>query len=791
MDQTKKQTAKPVPPELAPYADEIAAEIAAIEASDLPKKSIKKQTKGVMIKYKKMVLEAKLRAERFSLLVADLSTQVALDRLHDAGLFDAAFFVLNTMKETLSPAMYALDAPAVLRAQLVLLACGIVPGGDVSAAPDAAVSAEVTEGLQAALAHQPPALPGLEAFTSDDTLDEESLLEALKERSSALGTPSTAIEAVSSYATEVVAALEAMLSTLTAPSDMAKASVARCAVVHQAHIALCCRLMEDEKKTTAAMKPFIPELRQADIDGTAASLAAKLLIAPLAVSGEVHTYTESVLNVTVDGEALSYSLTPEMYQAMTLASLAIGSPISLAVDADAAVTAFHLSPCVLAPPLPPATRVQTLLDMFTEKKEETAPVRIAISGWVDRIRRESKYMVFLVLRDGSNYVQCVLRGPMAQSLLARSLRRECTVCVCGDAVYDERAVTDVEVRGRTISLLGAAPSDFEGRVRVEGLEAFPHRHLLLRTQKYAKTLRLRSIAVHAFRNHLMGKGMVEVTPPTLVNTHCEGGSSLFEVDYYGKPAYLTQSSQLYLETACPAVGDCFCMLPSYRAEKSRTRRHVSEFMHLETEHPFCTFDDLLTVIEDMVCGVVDTVKAEAGPLLESLNQDVPSPQKPFKRMTHTEAIDWLREHEVYKDEEAKTFYTYGDDIPEAPERKMIDAIGEPVFLIKFPASLKSFYMKKCPGEPLLTESVDLLVPGVGEIVGGSMRMHEYGPTMDAFEANGLPPEQYHWYTDMRKYGAYPHGGCGLGVGRFLTWLFGLHSIKEVIMYPRTVDIISP
>jgi len=276
-----------------------------------------------------------------------------------------------------------------------------------------------------------------------------------------------------------------------------------------------------------------------------------------------------------------------------------------------------------------------------------------------------------------------------------------------------------------------------------------------------------------------------------VGTLCEGGSEVFTLDYYGKPAYLTQSSQLYLETCIPALGDVFCILPSYRAEKSRTRRHLTEYTHLEAERPFISFDDLLDSIEDLVVDTYERVMQYAADKLKQINPKAAVPKRPFRRMNYTDALQFCREHNIYKNDATKEYFVFGDDIPEAPERKMIELIGEPTFLCRFPVAMKAFYMRKDPADPRLTESCDLLVPGVGEIVGGSMRIHDYDELMAAYKREKLDPSPYYWFTDQRRFGTVPHGGYGLGVERFMVWILGEEHIRNVCLYPRYTNRCTP
>jgi asparaginyl-tRNA synthetase len=260
---------------------------------------------------------------------------------------------------------------------------------------------------------------------------------------------------------------------------------------------------------------------------------------------------------------------------------------------------------------------------------------------------------------------------------------------------------------------------------------------------------------------------------------------------------MTQSSQLYLETVNASLGDVYSIAQSYRAEKSQTRRHVAEYTHVEAECPFISFDGkdgLLDRIEDLIVDVCERMMASpAGAMIKELNPDLKVPQKPFRRMSYVEGIEWLRKADYRKDD--GTLYEFGEDIPEAPERHMTDTIGEYILFHSFPAEIKSFYMPRREDDNRLTESVDVLGPGVGEIVGGSMRIWDYDALFEGYKREGFTDEDiknnYYWYTDQRKFGSCPHGGYGLGLERFLTWICGLHHIRDTCLYPRFVGRCKP
>jgi asparaginyl-tRNA synthetase len=451
------------------------------------------------------------------------------------------------------------------------------------------------------------------------------------------------------------------------------------------------------------------------------------------------------------------------------------------------------------------------------KLESLRGQRVRVSGWVHR-RRDQQEITFIVLRDGTGYLQAVLTGNANKTYDAITLQLEASVELTGmlKAVPEgQRAPGGHELVVDYWRVLGAAPGAEEAFTNRLNEQSDPSiladlRHLVLRGETASSVLRLRAALLSAFRQSYADNDLLEVTPPCLVQTQVEGGATLFKFDYYGQPAFLTQSSQLYLETCLPSLGDVFCVQESFRAENSHTRRHLSEYTHLEAELAFITFDDLMTHIEAIICETVDKllVNPATAALIKTLNPHFKAPSRPFMRMSYESAIAWLNEYKIQrpaedadgnvitkkdeetgKDEPVMVDHEIGDDIAEAAERQMTDIIAAPIFLYGFPAELKAFYMQKMPrkeGEqgPAYTESCDLLMPGVGEIVGGSMRIADMEELLAAYKREGIDPAPYYWFTDQRKYGTCQHGGYGLGVERFLAWLANRFTVRECSLYPR-------
>lgn len=422
--------------------------------------------------------------------------------------------------------------------------------------------------------------------------------------------------------------------------------------------------------------------------------------------------------------------------------------------------------------------------------------RVKIYGWAHRIRRQGKNLMFITLRDGTGFLQTVLNDVLCHTYDAIVLQTESSVILYGiikKVPEGKTAPGGHELIVDYWELIGLAPPG--GADSILNEQALPdvqaeNRHIMIRGENTSKVMRIRSVLLQAFRDHYLDRGYCEVTPPSIVQTQVEGGSTLFKMDYFGEEAYLTQSSQLYLETCLPSMGNVFCIAESFRAEQSRTRRHLAEYTHIEGELAFITFEDLLNALEDLICDVVDRVlKSPFGHIVYELNPNFQIPTRPFLRMNYSEAIEYLKKNNITKED--GTFYEFGEDIPEMPERKMTDQINRPIMLCRFPVNIKSFYMSKCPEDAKLTESVDVLLPNVGEIVGGSMRIWNLDELMAGYEREGIDPAPYFWYTDQRKYGTCPHGGYGLGLERLLCWLLNRYHIREACLYPRYLNHCKP
>ncbi|MCJ1482246.1 hypothetical protein MMC06_002409 [Schaereria dolodes] len=385
--------------------------------------------------------------------------------------------------------------------------------------------------------------------------------------------------------------------------------------------------------------------------------------------------------------------------------------------------------------------------------------RVRVTGRIHRLRTQ-KDVIFVTLQDGYGLLQCVFTGQLVRTYDAMTFTQETSIEVYGEmweVPPGQHAPDDRELHADYFEVIGKAAGDKEAITSRVAPDSDPqtlydNRHLVLRGDHASSVMKVRAAVLRAFRQTYeeINPTCLEVSPPCMVQTQVEGGATLFAFDYYGEKAYLTQSSQLYLETCLPSLGNVFCVAPSFRAEKSLTRRHLSEYTHIEAELDFITFDDLLAHLELVMTRVIDIALSnpQTAKQIRELNPSFQVPERPFKRMKYADAIDWLREHDIKNEDDQP--HTFGDDIAEAAERKMTDIINRPIFLTHFPVEIKAFYMKKDPSDLRVTESVDCLMPGVGEIVGGSMRMEDYDELMAAYKREGIDPAPYYWYTDQRK-----------------------------------------
>ncbi|KAH6712555.1 asparaginyl-tRNA synthetase-like protein [Leptodontidium sp. MPI-SDFR-AT-0119] len=428
--------------------------------------------------------------------------------------------------------------------------------------------------------------------------------------------------------------------------------------------------------------------------------------------------------------------------------------------------------------------------------------RVKVSGRIHRLRQQ-KQATFLTLIDGYGHLQCVISGNLTKTYEALTFAQGTSLSLYGEmrkVLAGQTAPDGRELHVDYYKVIGASPSDADAITNRVSAQQDPwesamldNRHLVLRGDTASSVMKVRSAVEWAFAKAYRELRFTKISPPAFVQTQVEGGSTLFELDYYGEKTYLTQSSQLYLETGLPSLGNVYCIEKSFRAEKSLTRRHLSEYTHVEAELDFIDFDDLLDHLEEMISRVITTIleDKEIAGYIKELNPEFQPPSRPFKRMRYSDAIDWLNAQDPPILNEEGNPHVFGDDIAEAAERRMTDIINLPILLTHFPVEIKAFYMKKDPSDLRVTESVDVLMPGVGEIVGGSMRMEGYEELMDAYKREGISPKEYYWYTEQRKYGTSPHGGYGLGLERFIAWICKQHSVRTCCLYPRFMGRCKP
>jgi asparaginyl-tRNA synthetase len=414
---------------------------------------------------------------------------------------------------------------------------------------------------------------------------------------------------------------------------------------------------------------------------------------------------------------------------------------------------------------------------------------VELPGWLDN-KRSSGKIAFLQIRTAGGVVQAVASRaelPAGDWEQIERATQESTVRVRGKVKEDRRAPSGVEIQLQGFTLLFLT-QDFPITPKEHGTAfLMEHRHLWLRSARQRAALRVRSEVEQGIRDFFYERDFTLIDSPILTPAACEGTSTLFETDYFGDKAYLSQSGQLYLEPAAAALGKVYCFGPTFRAEKSKTRRHLMEFWMVEPEVAFLEFDGLCRLAEEIVCYLTSRVLDRCREELKALERDTARLERvagPFPRVTYTEAIELLRQ--------AGSAIQWGEDFGGDEETQLASRFERPLLVTHFPASFKAFYMQPAPGNPDLVLGLDLLAPeGYGEIIGGSQRIHDHDLLLARIEQHHLPVAAFQWYLDLRKYGAFPHSGFGMGIERFVAWMCGLTHLRETIPYPRMLYKIYP
>lgn len=430
---------------------------------------------------------------------------------------------------------------------------------------------------------------------------------------------------------------------------------------------------------------------------------------------------------------------------------------------------------------------------------------VTIQGWVYN-RTDKGKLVFLLVRDGSGFVQCVaFKGDLDEAVFDQLVRlpQESAVIITGPVREDKRAPGipgGYEVGVKEIKLVQAADADYPMALKDHGVDfALDHRHLWIRMQSQWAILRVRATVISAIREWLDANGFVNMDTPILTPAACEGTSTLFETEYFDEGlAYLSQSGQLYNEADIAAFGKVYCFGPTFRAEKSKTRRHLTEFWMVEPEAAFCDLDQLMEIEEQFVTHIVQRVLRDRGPELKFLGRDLGRLEKiapPFPRISYDDAAKKIQErYEAETDPEKKELlkFEWGMDFGAPHESALTALYDKPVLVYGYPTAVKAFYMEPWPGRPEVCKSVDLLAPeGYGEIIGGSERMSSHELLLQRIHEHNLPEEAFQWYLDLRKFGSVPHSGFGMGVERTVAWICGIEHIREAIPYPRTIKRVYP
>jgi len=414
---------------------------------------------------------------------------------------------------------------------------------------------------------------------------------------------------------------------------------------------------------------------------------------------------------------------------------------------------------------------------------------VTLQGWVESTRGHGK-VAFLTARDGTGVVQCVLVKSQVDDatwVVHGGLTYEALVAVTGEVKAEPRAPGGYELGVSGLTLLAPA-EDYPIQPKEHGVDfLLDHRHLWLRSSLQRAGLRVRAEVEQSIHDYLYQNGFVRIDTPILTGSIGEHAGTLFETDYFGQRAFLAQTGQLYVEAACPAFRRVYCFGPTFRAEKSKTRRHLTEFWMVEPEVAFADSNDNMRLQEELVCYLVERALERCAEELKVLERDtgpLESVSAPFPRISYSDAVEELRA--------AGAEIEWGQDLGAADEAALMEKRDRPLFVHDYPKQAKAFYMKENPADPRTVLCDDLLAPeGYGELIGGSQREDDLERLRARIRQQGLPEESYSWYLDLRRFGTFPHSGFGLGVERTVAWITGRHHIRELIPFPRLMNRLHP
>jgi asparaginyl-tRNA synthetase len=423
---------------------------------------------------------------------------------------------------------------------------------------------------------------------------------------------------------------------------------------------------------------------------------------------------------------------------------------------------------------------------------------VAIRGWLYNLRESGK-LLFPQFRDGSGVIQGVVpKNAVTPEVFQaiKTLTQESSVIVEGKVRADKRAPGGYELDVANVQVIQRVPESTPYPItpKEHGTDfLMEHRHLWVRSQRQAAILRVRAEIIKAARDFFDERGFTLTDPPIITPAACEGTTTLFPVDYFEDQAYLTQSGQLYVEATAMALGKVYSFGPTFRAEKSKTRRHLTEFWMVEPEVAYATLDDVMELAEGLISFIVQRCLERRRSDLQTIGRDLSKLEKivpPFPRISYDDAVKNLQEG--FRKGALETNFEWGGDLGSPDETYLSAQFEKPIMVHRYPAKVKAFYMEPDPQRPELALCVDVLAPeGYGEIIGGSQRMASHELLLQRIHEHGLPEEAFRWYLDLRKFGSVPHGGFGMGIERAVAWICGLEHVRETIPFPRMLYRLYP